>query len=128
MEMEDTRHKLAKQEKQAQSDIENTKAKLINLETSLREQEQRFSDVSSQLDHAVKRVEELTALKQDISDQSARIHSTICSSTTLLQKLVIDVANYRENVALAGEAAARQKLVVQEAKQKLSPFNHPFFK
>lgn len=126
--MVDTRDTLERQEKQARSDIEQTKAKLIQLESSLRGEEKRFTEVSSQLDQAVRKVEELAALKKDISDKTASIHSTIGSSTTLLQKLVSDVATYRENAHMASEAAASQKLVLQEAKKKLSPLNHPFLK
>lgn len=126
--MEDTKQRLERQEKQAQSNIEQTRAKLIQLESALREEEKRFSEVSSELEQAVRKVEELKSLKKDISDQTASIHSTIGSSTTLLQKLVSDVATYRENAHLASEAAAGQKLVLQEAKKRLSPLNHSFFK
>lgn len=125
--MLETKHRLEEQERQAQSDIEKTKAKLIQLESSLREEEKRYSEVSSQLDQAMKTVQELTFLKKDISEKTARIHSTIGSNTTLLQKLVSDVALYREHTLLVSEAAASQKILLAEAKKKLSPLNHPHF-
>ena len=75
--MVDTRYTLERQEKQARLDIEQTKANLIQLESSLRDEEKRFTEVSSQLDQAVRKVEELAALKKDISDKTASIHSTI---------------------------------------------------
>ena len=75
--MVDTRDTLERQEKQARLDIEQTKANLIQLESSLRDEEKRFTEVSSQLDQAVRKVEELAALKKDISDKTASIHSTI---------------------------------------------------
>lgn len=76
----------------------------------------------------MKRVQELTSLKKDISAQAASISNTIGSNTTLLQKLVSDVESYRESAVLASEAGANQKLLLQEAKRKLSPWQHPYFK
>lgn len=123
--IEDTRQRLKNQEQQAQAQIEETKTKLIQLESCLRDEEKRFSEVSLELDLAMKKVEELTKAKKDVAEKSANIHSTIGSSTTLLQKLVSDVASYKKSMKLADEAAASQGVVLQEAKRKLMLPNFP---
>jgi uncharacterized protein (UPF0335 family) len=116
-----------KQQKVAESGIQETETLLIGLEESLREDEKALSRVSADLESAVERVRKLEKEKLELVQKTTDVSGRIAEKTGVLQKLVADVASYREQTQMAEEAMESQRIVLKESKRLLSPMNHPYF-